>query len=162
MTLTIDPSTGSGYRSVWAAQAGASASTSAQASEGIRISGVDRPPWLRQVATSLTAILSLEHNWDSYDAPGIEPRYVIAALEHLLAIAGRESPPPWTVPTVRRGVQFEWHLEGVDIELAVDDDGASVFVDDEDGDADGEVAQRPDLVSRIVRHLTPSRATTLA
>ncbi len=162
MTLAIDPSTGAGYRSVWAPQAGASASTWGRASEAIRISGVDRPPWLGQVASSLTDIFSLEQNWDTYGAPRIEPTHVIAALELLFEVVGRESPPPWTVPTVRRGVQFEWHLGGVDIELGVDDSGVWVFVEDESGDAEGEVEQRLDLVRRIARHLQPSTATSLA
>jgi hypothetical protein len=163
MTLAIDPSTGTGYFTVWAPQAGASASTSRHPSEAIRISGgVEQPPWLEQVASSLKAILSLEQDWDSYGAPVIEPMHVVAALQLLRKVAGHESPPPWTVPTARRGVQFEWHLDGVDIELAVDDDGALVYLDDEDGEAGGEVEQRPDLVRQIARHLIPSTATTLA
>jgi hypothetical protein len=43
---------------------------------------------------------------------------------------------------------MEWDLEDVELELGIDDTGASIFVADQVGEDEGELSQRPDLWRR--------------
>jgi len=43
---------------------------------------------------------------------------------------GPTTPPPIIVPTVRGGIQLEWHTKGIDIEVYVDSrDSVSFFAE---------------------------------
>lgn len=61
-------------------------------------------------------LMALEKNWDSYDAPPIDPHIAIAAMKFWLINFGARFPKPWVVPTNEGGIQFEWHKGGLDVE----------------------------------------------
>jgi hypothetical protein len=77
------------------------------------------PPWLAPVVSAVGRFLKLPDNWDSYGAPMIDHDKVIFGLNLLLATLDPQSPAPTVVPTPSGSVQFEWHRQGMDIEVEV-------------------------------------------
>jgi len=75
-------------------------------------------------------LLRLPPGWNSYSAKPIEPRNAIQAIRLVVEFLGPATPPPIIVPTVRGGVQIEWHTKGIDIEVYVDSsDSVSFFAE---------------------------------
>ena len=64
-------------------------------------------------------LLGLQAGWNSYSAKPIEPRNAIRAVQLLFELLGSVTPPPIVVPTVRGGIQLEWHTQGVNIEVYI-------------------------------------------
>jgi len=81
----------------------------------------ERPPaWLRPATYKLARLLALPQNWDSYGARPVDRQYVEFALEKLLpAIMEDGTFFPEVVPTKRGGIQFEWHMCGIDLEVEI-------------------------------------------
>lgn len=67
----------------------------------------------------LDEIAKLEPNWDSYGADTPWPEAIRAARELVRLFAH----PPNVVPRSGGGVQLEWHREGWEIELAIENVG---------------------------------------
>ena len=77
-------------------------------------------PWLVPILREVVDILSLPENWDSYVAKEVDPGCVKFVLEELLPFAMRTNTPlPAVVPTNKGGVQLEWHVRGIDLEVEV-------------------------------------------
>jgi hypothetical protein len=99
------------------------------------------PSWFFPTIESLGGLLSLERGWDSYGSPRIDPKYVSAALDLIFITMQDNTPPPSIVPTSRGGLQLEWHIRGIDLEIEFispyrihlfwDNPGAGRFVDAE-------------------------------
>lgn len=96
-------------------------------------------------------MLALTSNWDTYGARPIDRRHVQDMYAILDAVAGTGAPAPQIVPTVRRGVQAEWHLDGVSVEITADDTGTTAYVVDGAGEVEGPLTGA--LFARIVRSL---------
>lgn len=79
----------------------------------------ERSTWLEPTVERLNRLLRLPDNWDLEGASRVIPRAAIAALELLGATARRDTPAPSIVPTEEGGVQLEWHLRGIDLEVEV-------------------------------------------
>jgi hypothetical protein len=75
--------------------------------------------WLEATLESLERLLTLLPGWDSYGAKAVDPVCAWAAWHLLTAVLREDSPAPAMVPTVRGGVQLEWHVNGVDLEIEV-------------------------------------------
>jgi hypothetical protein len=75
------------------------------------------PDWLPQAGKALDELLALPPDWDSYGARAIQPDIVRAARRLLSDVARPDTPQPTLVPTVQGGVQLEWHVRGVDVEI---------------------------------------------
>ena len=65
-------------------------------------------------------LLRLPKGWNSYSAKPIGPPNAIRAIQLLAELLRPETPPPVVVPTVRGGIQLEWHTRGVNIEIYVE------------------------------------------
>jgi len=65
----------------------------------------------------VAGLLELEPNWDSYGALPIEAAHAEAILNLLAEVLGDDAPTPSVVPTSIGGVQVEWHLAGIDLEI---------------------------------------------
>jgi hypothetical protein len=89
----------------------------------VMVKGIDarvrRSAWLKQTLESLPKLLNLPPNWDGYGALPIDSRCAEFALSILIQIMGDTTPPPSVVPTVSGGVQLEWHMKGIDLEVEV-------------------------------------------
>lgn len=77
-------------------------------------------PWLQSVFDSIQPLMRLGPNWDSYGAPPIDPVRVFRAVQLLISIMQQDTPAPAIVPTSSGGVQMEWHMRDMDIEVAVE------------------------------------------
>ena len=77
------------------------------------------PPlaWYAPTLASAAALLQLPDNWDRHGAQRVKPVIVQAAMTLLNGIMQDDTPPPSVVPTVRGGIQFEWHMRGIDLEV---------------------------------------------
>jgi len=76
-----------------------------------------RPSWVLQTLQAFSHLLELPQGWDSYGAPPIQPSYIQAALSLLLGVMRDNTPVPSVMPTSRGGVQLEWHMRDVDLEI---------------------------------------------
>src|SRR5487761_353267 len=77
------------------------------------------PEWLAPTVEQLSALLTLAPNWDSYGAKPVDPHVAFAALKLLSRVMRGDSPPPSVVPTNGGGLQLEWHVHGIDLEVAI-------------------------------------------
>lgn len=75
------------------------------------------PPWVEPVLRTLGRLLALPAGWDSYGSRAINPACAWAAWQLLSAVLHDDSPAPTVVPTARGGVQIEWHIHGIDLEI---------------------------------------------
>jgi hypothetical protein len=109
------------------------------------------------MALKLAEVLALEPNWDSYGAAAVSRESVVAALEDVLPLVMEDGTfLPAVVPTPRGGIQFEWHMCGLDVEIEVSRDGnARVIVEDLDtGEVwYGELFANVDRLSRLFSRL---------
>src|SRR6266496_3882486 len=86
--------------------------------------------WLTPTVEAMHRLLRLEEGWDSYGARRIEPKAVDSARNLLIRTAKPETPPPIVVPSPRGGVQLEWHMNGIDLEVEAFPEGRfSVYVE---------------------------------
>lgn len=73
----------------------------------------------------LSEIAQLQFGWNSYRARPIAASAIGAALKLLLGTLPANAPLPQIVPTVRGGIQLEWHTALTMIEVYID-----VYTDD--------------------------------
>lgn len=117
------------------------------------------PPWLRTIEKKVNILLNLSENWDGYGAQRIIHECVIAAFSLVLPPnATHETPEPQFVPTSQGGIQVEWHLGGIDLELVFDPSASAHYYYAElNGiEIEGEVGDDPSLVRSLIRAL-PTR-----
>ena len=87
-----------------------------------------RPNWLEGAASSLRDLLSLPENWDSYGARPVAISAVVNSFHLLVRLSGIGMPAPRMVPTASGGVQLEWQVNGLELELALEPDGQMLAV----------------------------------
>ena len=75
------------------------------------------PPWGETIRRQLRQLLELSPNWNSYSAHSVDPVLADAAWDLLSSLARDDTPAPAVIPTVRGGVQLEWHLRQIDLEI---------------------------------------------
>ena len=66
---------------------------------------------------ALASLLKLPAGWNSYRAKTIDVEQVGLATRVLHFLMRPDFPAPSVVPTVRGGVQLEWHRDGIDFEI---------------------------------------------
>ncbi len=77
------------------------------------------PDWLKATVGAVARLLDLETNWDSYGATTIDVAKAKAILVLLLDVLEDDSAAPSIVPTSAGGIQAEWHIGGIDLEIEV-------------------------------------------
>ncbi|HUY37003.1 MAG TPA: hypothetical protein VMV69_30070 [Pirellulales bacterium] len=116
-------------------------------------------PWVRPTVQGLARLVTLGPNWDSYGAPPIDVSRIQAAVDLLRAIMRPETPAPAVLATSSGGLQFEWHENGVDLEIEA---GASrdfhvSFEDHHRGEVwEGDVSTDTNGVARCIAWLSDS------
>ncbi len=83
--------------------------------------------WVPEVLSRLRALAVLDEGWDGHSALRISPTIVEIAMQLLRRVMLRDTPAPEIVPTVRGGLQLEWHVTDVDVELEVVSPGRYVL-----------------------------------
>jgi hypothetical protein len=96
--------------------------------------GENVPKPLTNVIRSAVALLNLETGWNSYQAQPVETQNVIRSITLLSDLLDDTTPTPQIVPTVRGGVQIEWHRNGLDLEILVSRGTEDFFIDRPDAE----------------------------
>jgi len=81
--------------------------------------GGQPPEWTPVVLRRLQAIAQLAAGWDGRSAPGVFPANIEVAMQLLQGVMRSGTPVPELVPTLRGGLQIEWHVKDVDVELEI-------------------------------------------
>jgi hypothetical protein len=76
-----------------------------------------QPAWVAPTTEALRKLSLLGDNWDTYGAPRIDSMTLGSALGLLRVLMQNDTPAPSVVPTSRGGVQLEWHVKGIDLEV---------------------------------------------
>jgi hypothetical protein len=83
----------------------------------------EEPAWVVPTLNALVEALALPDNWDSYGAYRVDLKCFEPALQALRLAMRGDTLPPTVVPTVRGGIQFEWHTRGIDLEIEISPTG---------------------------------------
>ena len=86
------------------------------------------PDWLPEARRQIGDLLALAPGWDSYSARQISGAAGARAFELLEQQTQRDTPRPSIVPMSRGGIQIEWHLRNLNIEITVQAEGSPVEV----------------------------------
>ena len=94
------------------------------------------PTWLFPMLERLTHLSKLRENWDSYGAEPISQGSIALAVQLSSEIMTEDTPMPTIVPTTRGGIQFEWHLAGIDLEVEVMSNGILAILNEDNVNED--------------------------
>ena len=75
--------------------------------------------WEKEIVSALCRLVEQPHGWDSYQGKPLNLDTGMFALKVLSSVMTEGIPLPSVVPIASGGVQFEWHQNGMDIELYV-------------------------------------------
>jgi hypothetical protein len=116
------------------------------------------PPWIRALTQRIDYLLALPDNWDGEGGQALDFECAMEIINFLLATAQHETPEPQLIPTSNRGVQLEWHQDGIDFEILFDPNSPATFfhVGLDNIEREGEVAENEHLVASLIRGL-PAR-----
>jgi hypothetical protein len=78
-----------------------------------------RSGWQAQVEAKLAKLTLLQRGWDGYDAAPPSVLVTAFAMSVLNSVMKPATPAPSIVPTHGGGVQLEWHVGGLDVELMI-------------------------------------------
>jgi hypothetical protein len=111
--------------------------------------------WRPEVEVKLAELLALPAGWNSYAAAPIAPEATQRALALLDAAMPFNGQLPSLVPLSSGGVQIEWHVNGLDIEIEVPAPGerVSVYSEDSRGRWDRDFLLGLDDEPRLLREL---------
>ncbi len=90
----------------------------------IRVLGGEVSQGLWRAFERVCELQQLPRGWNSHGAEPVSDAAFRQTLEFLAAYVVRDVAVPELVPTVRGGLQLEWHRRGVDIEVEVKPDGS--------------------------------------
>jgi hypothetical protein len=117
----------------------------------------DEPSWLLPSLQALCELGSLSEDWNSYGALSVAIDAVAATLQLLTLIMTEATPLPLFVPTRRGGIQLEWHMRGIDLEIDTLPTGR-IFATFEDHrtqeEWEAEVTSDLQIVKRVLRQLS--------
>jgi hypothetical protein len=75
--------------------------------------------WVLVVRRRLEALAQLEEGWDGRKAKRVSRENIETAIQLLQGVMRKDTPLPELVPTVRGGLQIEWHVPDVDVEMEI-------------------------------------------
>ena len=96
----------------------------------------------RAVIEKIRRLTDLPDGWDSYGSRTIQPEAVAGAATLLLSASHSRMPAPFVAPVSGGGLQFEWNLEGCDLEVEALPDGGLRYLlcPDNETEAEGPIA----------------------
>ena len=77
------------------------------------------PCWWAGAIQRIGLLLDLPPGWDGHGAEPVDPQKAYYAVEVLQGLARPGIPRPSIVPTVLGHLQFEWHINEIDLEIEV-------------------------------------------
>lgn len=97
----------------------------------IRAPRRELPAQLLRALERVIELLQLPRGWNSHGAEPVSEAAFKRTVEFLTTYLVEDVTAPALVPTVRGGVQLEWHRQGVDIEVEVSPDGSVTWSADD-------------------------------
>ena len=77
------------------------------------------PLWNDSVIRRLEALSSMQLGWDGFSAAPVRPDVAYFTSQFLSGVLDSASTPPTILPLHSGGLQIDWHLETVDIEVTI-------------------------------------------
>jgi hypothetical protein len=77
------------------------------------------PRWYRPAVARLKELLALEPGWDGHGGASLRPDVARYCVQLMGRVLNSDTPPPQIVPLSHGGVQLEWHLRDVDLEIEI-------------------------------------------
>ena len=136
---------------------------SAKKQRGSSLAGTvgQAPDWLPDAHRRIGDLLALAPGWDSYAAQQISGDAGARAFALLEEQTQRDTPRPSIVPMSRGGIQIEWHLRNLNIEITVPPAGSPVGVWYEDlcdgSEQEFMVEEDPGQLGQLLAELTLRR-----
>lgn len=97
----------------------------------IKLELLDYPDWLSNTINKLEYIFNLPENWDSYGANQIVETSALVSINLIFQLLTKNIPEPSVVPINNGGIQIEWHMRNIDLEIEVQPTSiVSVYMDD--------------------------------
>jgi hypothetical protein len=90
-----------------------------QSQKRLTMDDIQDSTWRPRAIARLEELVQLKPNWDSYGGRPVTARIADVALGILESLMRDTTPSPSIVPTSSGHVQFEWHTEGIDLEVEV-------------------------------------------
>jgi hypothetical protein len=121
------------------------------------------PPWIRSIVNRIDYLLTLSEGWDGPGSGALDFECAMEAISFMLSTAAHETPAPQLIPTSDSGVQIEWHMGGIDLEVRFSPgSSATYYYCAEDVDKEGEVSTDEAVVASLVRSLPPRNEPTIS
>ena len=76
--------------------------------------------WFMPIRNSINELLSMPADWNSYGSSRVERGFAASAANLLQTVMDAQTPVPSIVPTAPGGIQIEWHIKGIDLEIEVE------------------------------------------
>ena len=95
--------------------------------EPVRLSVSREPEWLPMIVEKINYLLALPEDWDSYGAKRINEKAALNTLKLLLSVMEEKTPFPSIVPISSGDLQVEWHVFGINLEIAIDPHGYQIL-----------------------------------
>jgi hypothetical protein len=77
------------------------------------------PAWQSAVEERFAKLTRYEAGWDGYNASVPRASVIIFARDILMSVMKASTPAPAIVPLSSGGLQLEWHVGGLDVELTI-------------------------------------------
>jgi hypothetical protein len=113
----------------------------------------------------LAHLSKLPANWDSYGAVPVSVSAIESTLKLLCEVMTDDISMLDIVPTVSGGIQIEWHIVGIDLELEISPDGKrAIYFEDSHGQTPSteDESRFPEMVAvlrnRIIETNKPTRS----
>jgi hypothetical protein len=83
------------------------------------LSAATAPRWQAETLARVTALLKMRAGWDSYRALPVRHDAAMFALTILENVMRSSTPSPSVIPSASGGLQLEWHVNDIDLEIHV-------------------------------------------
>lgn len=74
---------------------------------------------LENIKKKVSGFLEFPENWDSYGAARISPDVAFFSINFIESVISAVTPVPQVVPLHNGGIQFEWHENRINFEIAI-------------------------------------------
>lgn len=79
-----------------------------------------QPEWVKATTVRFSELLDLPNNWDHQNASPIDRATATFAFDLLSKCLRSNTPAPQVFPLPSGGVQMEWHMKNIDLEIEVE------------------------------------------